>query len=169
MVSGDDPGRLISCWRGGEEHVPEGTSRTSRTMFLFSRCAVVQRIPLKTARSSMENRACGPPYPSKYLTFHETNGNLSIPNYTANGSLEFSRERERERRVFFTLSLRHDPRLGSTPAARINLSPSILFSPIFNRIIDSYNYFKRVFRLTGLNDSFLKEESSVITVSVEVK
>lgn len=150
MVSGDDPGRLISCWRGGEEHVPEGTSRTSRTMFLFSRCAGVQRIPLKTARSSMENRACGPPYPSKYLTFHETNGDLSIPNYTANGSLEFSRERER--RVFFTLSLRHDPRLGSTPAARINLSPSILFSPIFNRIIDSCNRTPKYFILNACFD-----------------
>lgn len=56
-LSGDDPGRLISCWRGGEEHVPEGSSRTSRTMFLFFRYAGVQRDPVKTAHSSMENLA----------------------------------------------------------------------------------------------------------------
>lgn len=81
-----------------------------------------------------------------------------------------SRERERERGESFSpFRYAMIRALGSTPAARINLSPSILFSPIFNRIIDLYNYFKRVFRLTGLNDSFLKEESSVITVSVEVK
>lgn len=96
MVSGDDSGRLISCWRGGEEHVPEGTSRT---MFLFFRYNESrENCPLFYGKS----RACGPPYPSKYLAFHETNRYLSIPNYTANGSFrfEFSRERERGEESF---------------------------------------------------------------------
>lgn len=145
MVSGDDSGRLISCWRGGEEHVPEGTSRT---MFLFFRYNESrENCPLFYGKS----RACGPPYPSKYLAFHETNRYLSIPNYTANGSFrfEFSREREREEKSLFHPFVR-----ASTPAARINPYRKLFL------IVDSFLSLKeRIFANYTVSRSKVRNET----------
>lgn len=140
MVSGDDPGRLISCWRGGEEHVPEGG--TSRTIFLFFRDTTNL---VKTADSSMEkSRACGPPYPSKYLTFTKRAGAyLSIPDYPAQPSFKFSREREREVSLssfspFFFALFGHRFSIGSSlvPAFLVQTRDSISLFLSFSLIIE---------------------------------